>query len=325
MKTRNRKIGSVKNELLLKSKESMLSAVQIFNNPNIQFKSESFIVLAVISWTYLLHAFYRNNKIEYRYFDQGEKRKSFHTTKHGAHKYWELEKCLSDNKSPVDNIVANNLKFLIGLRHEIEHQMTTKIDDLLSARFQACCLNYNFYLKKLFPKQSGIEKHLSFSLQFSSLSEKQVDQLVDYKELPQNISAYIQKFDQELSENDFNDSRFSYRVLFVPKTANRKGQADKVIEFIPADSEIAKGMNKEYVLVKEKEKMKYSAGDIWRKLQSEGFKKFGVSQHTKLWQVENAKDPSKGYGMWVVKTWYWYDTWLSFARKHCEENKAKHT
>lgn len=272
MTTRNRKIGSVKSELLLKSKESMLSSVQIFNNPNIKFKSESFIVLAVISWTYLLHAYYRNNKIEYRYFDQGEKRKSFHTTKHGAYKYWELERCLTDDQSPVDKIVANNLKFLIGLRHEIEHQMTTKIDDLLSARFQACCLNYNFYLKKLFPKQNGIEKHLSFSLQFSSLSEKQVDQLVDYEGLPQNISTYIQKFDQDLSENDFNDSRFSYRVLFVPKTVNRKGQADKVIEFIPADSEIAKGMNKEYVLVKEKEKMKYSAGDIWRKIQKEGLK-----------------------------------------------------
>lgn len=325
MTTRNRKIGSIKNELLLKSKESMLSSVQVFNNPNIQFKSESFIVLSVIAWTYLLHAYYRNNKIEYRYFDQGEKRKSFHTTKHGAHKYWELERCLNDEKSPVDGVTASNLKFLIGLRHEIEHQMTTKIDDLLSARFQARCLNYNDYLKRLFPKQDGIEKHLSFSLQFSSLSEKQVDQLVDYEGLPQNISAYIQGFDEELSDKDFNDSRFSYRVLFVPKTANRKGQADKVIEFIPADSEIAKGMNKEYVLVKEKEKMKYSAGDIWRKIQKEGFNKFGVYQHTRLWQTENAKDSSKGLGTLVVKTWYWYDSWLSFVRKHCEENKAKYT
>ncbi len=321
MVARTRKIGSVKNELIYKSKESMLSAVQIFNNPNIQFKSESFIVLAVIAWTYLLHAHYRNNKIEYRYFDQTGKRKSFHTTKHGAQKYWELERCLNDSKSPIDGIVTSNLKFLIGLRHEIEHQMTTKIDDLLSARFQACCLNYNSNLKKLFPKQNGIEKHLSFSLQFSSISEKQVDQLVDYKDLPGNISSYIQNFDKELPEDDFNDSRFSYRVLFVPKTVNRKGQADKVIEFIPANSEIAEGMNKEYVLVKEKEKVKYSATDIWKTLQSEGYKRFGSHQHIKLWQHESAKDPSKGFGITVVKTWYWYDSWLSFARKHCEDNK----
>lgn len=324
MRKKSKKVGSIKNELIHKSKESMLSAVQIFNNPNIQFKSESFIVLAIIAWTYLLHAYFRSTKIEYRYFDQGDKKRHFHTTKSGAYKYWELERCLNNNKSPIDNVVAQNLRFLIGLRHEIEHQMTTKIDDLLSARFQACCLNFNYYLKKLFPKQIGIEQSLAFSLQFSSISEKQIDQLGDYKDLPKHISSYIQEFDQTLSEKDFNDSRFSYRVLFVPKTANRKGQADKVIEFIPSDSEIAKGMNKEYVLIKEKEKNKYSAGDIWRAMQKEGYKKFGVYQHTTLWQSEKAKDPTKGYGTTVVKTWYWYDSWLNFVRKYCEVNKSKY-
>ncbi len=324
MQKRNRKINSIKNELILKSKESMLSAVQVFNNPNIQFKSESFIVLVIIAWTYLLHAYYRNNKIEYRYFDKQGKRRKFQTTKQGAYKYWELERCLNDSDSPIDDITVSNLRFLIGLRHEIEHQMTTKIDDLLSARFQACCLNYNYYLKKLFPKYGGIEDYLSFSLQFSSLSEKQIDQLIDYKGLPQNISAYIQNFDQSLSEEDFNDSRFSYRVLFMPKTVNRKGQADKVIEFIPADSEIAKGMTKEYVLIKEKERPKYSASDIWKQMQKEGYKKFGVYQHTGLWQIQDAKNESKGFGIMVVKTWYWYDSWMSFVRNHCEQNKLKY-
>lgn len=321
---RKRKVGSVKNELIQKSKESMLTAVQIFNNPNIQFKSESFIVLAIISWTYLLHAYYRDKKTEYRYFEQRGKRKKFDTTRHGAYKYWELERCLNDKKTPIDKITSSNLKFLIGLRHEIEHQMTTKIDDLLSARFQACCLNYNQYLKSLFLNQDGIEKYLSFSLQFSSLSEKQIDQLNDYQDLPENISTYIKNFDQNMPDEEFNDSKFSYRVLFVPKTVNKKGQADKVIEFIPADSEIAKGMNKEYVYVKEKEKQKYLASDIWKKMQIEGYKKFRVSNHTRLWQSENAKDISKGFGVIVVRTWYWYDSWLSFVRSHCEQNKSKY-
>jgi len=322
MKVRTRKIGSVKNELILKSKESMLSAVQIFNNPNIQFKSESFITLAIIAWTYLLHAYYRSNKIEHRYFELKGKRRYFDTTKRGAHKYWELERCLNEKKSPIDKITSSNLKFLIGLRHEIEHQMTTKIDDLLSGRFQACCLNYNTYLKKLFPGQKGIDKHLSFSLQFASLSEDHVDQLMEYNDLPKNIASYIEDFDQKLPGNDFNDSRFSYRVLFVPKTTNRKGQADKVIEFIPADSEIAKGMNKEYALIKDREKPKYSATDIINIIHREGFKKFGMYQHTKLWQENDAKNLSKGFGVMVVKTWYWYDSWLNFVRNNCIKNKG---
>lgn len=322
---RKRIIGSVKNELIEKSIESMLTAVQIFNNPNTQFKSETFIVLAVISWTYLLHAYYRSKKIEYRYFSQGLKKRIFDKTKHGAHKYWELERCLDSEASPIDENTANNLKFLIGLRHEIEHQMTTRIDDILSARFQACCLNFNTYLKTLFGNNLGIERFLSFSLQFSSLSEKQVNHLSDYEDLPKNINSYISAFDEGLSENQFNDSRFSYRVLFVPKTVNRKGQADKVVEFIPADSEVAKNMNKDYVIVKDREKQKYLPSEIWKRMQEKGYTKFGVHQHTQFWKKEDAKNSGKGFGVKIAKTWYWYETWLVHVEEYCQKNSVKFT
>ena len=94
---RNRKVWSLKEELLIKSREAMLSAVQIFNNPNIQFKSENFIILANISWMYLLHAYYREQTIDYRYFKQPAQRKKYDKTKNGAFKYWELERCLNDD------------------------------------------------------------------------------------------------------------------------------------------------------------------------------------------------------------------------------------
>lgn len=101
MRTKKRKIWSIKEELLVKSRESMLSAVQIFNNPNIVFKSETFIVLANIAWMYLLHAYFREKKIEYRYYDQKQIRKKFDRTKNGAFKYWELERCLNDDNCPI--------------------------------------------------------------------------------------------------------------------------------------------------------------------------------------------------------------------------------
>lgn len=302
----------------------MLAAVQIFNNPNIQFKSESFIVLTIIAWTYLLHAYYREQKIEYRYYDKKTQRRMFQKTKYGADKYWELERCLDEKRSPIDQISASNIKFLIGLRHEIEHQMTTRIDDLLSARFQANCLNYNQYLKKMFGKDLGIERHLSFSLQFSSLSEKQINNLRDYKDLPQNISSYISEFDEALSNDSFNDSKYSYRVLFVPKTANRKGQADRVIEFVEPNSEMARGINKDYVVIKEREKQKFLPSAIWKKMQEKGFRGFGSHQHTLLWKMEDAKKPEKNFGVQIATTWYWYESWLDFVLNHCEQNRARY-
>lgn len=325
MAKRNRKIGSVKSELLQKSREAMLTAVQIFNNPNILFKSESFVVLAIIAWTYLLHSYYRGKGIEYRYFTINGTRRKFDKTKNGAEKNWELERCLISNDSPIDKATASNLYFLIGLRHEIEHQMTTRIDDVLSARFQACCLNYNHYLKKLFNLNEGIEQYLSFSLQFSSLDENQVSTLSDYKDLPRNISVFINNFDEQLSDDEFNDSRFSYRVMFIPKTANRKGQADKVVEFIPADSDLAKGLNSQYVVLKDREKPKFRATDVINKIRSMGFNNFSMHDHTQLWQTNDAKNPNKGYGTFVTNYWYWYETWIEFVKKYCEKNKSKYT
>lgn len=324
MSKRNRKVGSVKTELITKSREAMLAAVQIFNNPNIQFKSESYIVLANIAWTYLLHAYFRSNKIEYRYFEQHGQRKKFNKTKRGAYKYWELETCLNDDSCPIDNVAKSNLKFLIGLRHEIEHQMTTRIDNYLSARFQACCLNYNESIKSLFDEKLGIDKHLSFSLQFSSIKEEHANQLKEFTDLPKNISSYINGFDSEIPNEEYNDMRYSYRVLYIPKSANHKGQADKVIEFLPANSPEAEKLNEEYVLIKEKEKPKYLPGKIIEIMQDEGYSKFKQHQHTQLWKSKDAKGANKHFGVLVAKTWYWYVTWLNEVRNHCKDNAIKY-
>ena len=322
-KKRKRRIGSIKRELLCKSREAALAAVQIFNNPNITFKSESFIVLMVIAWTYLLHAYYRSEDIEYRYCSQKRKRRRFHRTKSGAYKYWELERCLNDNNSPIDRDTANNLRFLIGLRHEIEHQMTTRIDDLLSARFQACCLNYNYYLEDLF-SVDGIDKQLSFSLQSSAISVDQREMLTDYSELPASIQSYVQGFESALSEEEYNSPRFAYRVLFLQKTANHKGQADRVIEFLKSDSPLAEKLNTEYAVIKETEKPKYLPRQIVKVMHSEGFPNFTVYNHTQLWKQLDGKTPGKGYGTMVAgKHWHWYERWVDVVREHCIRNRDK--
>ena len=98
---RRRRLFSIRQELLRKSREAALAAVQIFNNPNVTFKSETYTVLMNIAWTYLLHAYYRGRKVDYRYFADGPKRRKFDRTRHGAFKHWEHERCLNDSGSRV--------------------------------------------------------------------------------------------------------------------------------------------------------------------------------------------------------------------------------
>ena len=58
---------------------------------------------------------------------------------------------------PVEEIVKKNLRFLIGVRNEIEHQMTTRIDHQFSAKFQASAVNFNRYIKKLFGHKYSLD------------------------------------------------------------------------------------------------------------------------------------------------------------------------
>jgi hypothetical protein len=313
-----RRIGSIKDELLLKSKEAALSAVKIFNDPLIKFKSETFIVLMIISWTYLLHAYFRSKRIEYRYFQQHGKRRFFDRTKKGAYKYWELERCLNDESSPIDKNSANNLRFLIGLRHEIEHQMTLSLDDFLSGRYQACILNYNQYTKDLFGDRHSLDEHLSYSLQFVELSVKQFKGVKVKTEVPSRLKAYIMEFDGALEHDEYNSPNYSYRLLFKKKLVNRPGQADKVVEFIDPKSELAKVIDKEYWVKKEVEKKKYRPSGIVAAVQAVGFPNFKINpEHVEMWKSEDAKKPGKGYGVEIAGCWYWYETWLNRCIELC--------
>jgi hypothetical protein len=312
--------GSLTNELVSKSKEAAIAAVSIYNDPVARFKSESYIVLMIIAWTYLLHAYYRSRKIDYRYFTQGPKRKKITKTARGAFKYWELEKCLSARESPVDADAATNLRFLLGLRHEIEHQMTRSLDGYLSGRYQACAMNYNEHLKRLFGNTHGLDRQLSYSIQFLQISNEQLTHPIPDPDIPARLRLYIQDFDAGLTHEQYNSERFSYRLLFKQKLVNRPGQADRVIEFIDPKSELAKEIDKEYWVKKEVERPKFRAKDVVALVKKAGFTNFNIQpHHLTLWRTENAKDPAKGFGVDVQGSWFWYQSWVDRCIVLCEE------
>jgi hypothetical protein len=323
--TRKRTVGSLATELLAKSREAALSAVRVFNDPHVSFKSETFVVLMVIAWTYLLHAHYRRRRIEYRYYTQAGKRRRFDRTKSGAFKYWELERCLNDKTSPVDKDTANNLRFLIGLRHEIEHQMTRSLDSYMSGRYQACALNFNEYVKKLFGKRYGLDAHLTYSIQFLELTQEQIAGPSPQADVPERLRAYIAQFDGGLDHEAYNSPKYSYRLLFKRKLVNRPGQADKVVEFIDPKSEVAKAIDKEYWVHKEVERAKFKPSHVVEHVRAAGFKRFRVQpEHVEMWKSEDAKNPAKGFGVEVEGVWYWYESWIKRCVELCQQAGSRY-
>jgi hypothetical protein len=200
--------------------------------------------------------------------------------------------------------------------------MTRRLDDQLSAKFQAAALNFNAAIKKHFGKRYALDAEQAFSIQFSGISEDSAKDLLGQADLPQHIHTYVVQYEGGLTQDEYDDPRFSYRVAFVRKTSNSKTGADKVIEFVPAGTDTAVQINK--VFLKETEKKKYGAKSIVRQMRAEGFTRFTLTAHTELWQSRDAKNPKHQYGTPVEKAWYWYESWLTETRKHCIENAGKY-
>lgn len=317
VKHRVRRTFSIRRELLTKSREAALAAIQLFNNPLVTFKSESFIVLIMIAWTYLLHSHYRGLGVEYRYFERTRSgRRRFKRTEDGSYRYWDLRQCLRARECPLDEDTKANLEFLIGLRDEITHRMCPNLDSYLSARYQACCMNFSDYLQSLSDGKFEIQGHVSYSIQLGRFDHEQAAASHGSPLLP-NVQAYIARFDEALSEERFNSPRFAYRLVFTRKLVNHVGQADRVVEFVSPDSEAAQGIAKDRWLLKETERPKHLPGEIVAMMKAEGYS-FTMHQHTQLWKRQSARDPTKGYGTELGKTWYWYDRWVEEVRRYCE-------
>ena len=132
-----------------------------------------------------------------------------------------------------------------------------------------------------------------------------------------NIINFVTEFEAELTEKELKLQSYAYRLIYVPISVNRANQADKAVEFIKADSEEARNVEK--VLLKVVEKPKYLPSQIVKIMKNEGYESFSMHYHTQLWKKRDARNPKYNYGVFIAKQWYWYENWLDVVRKYCEE------
>lgn len=302
-------------ELLIKAREAMIAAVHTFNSAGLTFRTELFIVTAIIAWTYLLHAWFRREGINFCYQQR---------TKQGADKFWELSKCLRHARCPVSPGVKKNLEFLIELRHEIEHRSTSRIDEAVGAELQACCINFNDALKTIFGSQYGLEKRLPIALQFVSFGSDQRALLKKAIALPPHVATFISAFEHGLTDEELTDPAFRMRVAFVPITNNRASGADRAVEFVKPGSDEARAVSE--IFLKEVNKRRHTATQVIERAREEGYPKFSQHHHTTLWKQLDAKDAAKGYGCQgdYKNTWVWFDNWVTRVLEHCKEHAGRY-
>ncbi|MBT2131310.1 DUF3644 domain-containing protein [Aliiroseovarius lamellibrachiae] len=258
-------------ERLVKSREAMLLAVQVFNSPAISFRAETFSVLAVIAWTYLAIEFADENDLP---------------TKRQNGSAISLSDFLKHNGCPFSEGIKNNLKAVISIRDSVEHNLVgPRIGDWLGV-FQACCVNYEKKIVELFGERLSLSKELAFSLQFSGISIEQSETMLR-SELPQAIKAINSEVFDGLTEDQQSDQEFQFSVVYTTVAGSK---SSSFVRFISPDS--AEGEDVKNVLVKHKPSAlthPFLAGQVVIEVNNRTGGQFNQHMHTQAWKSKKVR------------------------------------
>jgi hypothetical protein len=168
----------------------------------------------------------------------------------------------------------------------------------------------------------ALEHRLPIALQFVTFDPDQRAILKRAAGLPRNVETMMDVFERHLTPEQQADPRYAFRVFMIHKTANRAPNADLAVQIVPPGSEIAEKFN---IALMEVEKKKYLPSEIVKLMKTEGWDRFTMDSHTRLWQRLDAKNPAKGYGAIAVgKTWCWYENWVNRVREECERHASRY-
>ncbi len=242
-------------ELLTKSRDSAILAVDIYNKPSTKFRSYGFIVMMNIAWTSLFLAIFERDGIKYHYKKPNSNRYYYVD---GEKKAWDISKCVKEYFKEQNPPSRENLKFFVGLRNQIEHKFLPALDLEICGECQALLLNYEKLITQEFGQGFSLNESLAIPLQLVSINPNWRNQVL--KEIQSReyltIKEYVDTFRNSLDDVVWDNPEYSFKVFLIPKIGNRKSSSDLAIEFVPYDQSKPEEM-KEYkritAIIKEKQ------------------------------------------------------------------------
>lgn len=313
--------------LVIKAREAALLALDIYNRPATIFRTEGFTVMMVIAWTSLFHAIFQNRGVNYFYMNQDGTPKIVD----GDNKAWELSQCLLEFYGDTTNPIKGNLEFFIGLRNKIEHRYVPALDPHVAGECQALLLNFDELLTDNFEDYYALREFLTVPLQTSSL--RSIGQTIALRKFQGNqydeLKDYIDTFRSQLSEQIYQDQKFSFRVYLIPKIGNHANSSDIAYEFVKYDPNNPKeleGVIKQIALIREKRvpvanQGKFKPSDVAKLVSEKINRPFNVHNHTQAWKFykirksgETAEDCRTEYCQYdeVHRDYIYTQDWVDF-------------
>lgn len=262
-------------ERLVRAREAMIVAVQVFNSPTLIFKTGMFAILANVAWTYLLHEHYTRKSVKI-------------TDAEG--KTWSLSFMLKRNDCPLSPGMKKNLNDLKEIRDAVEHNILGKADSKWLPLFQACCLNFDRKIRELFGDALSLQGELAFALQFSKLNFGQVCELQNH-DIPEHIEALDARLREGMTDEELTDLDYQFRVVYTLDSASKSRSH---FQFLQPGSAEAKEVSN--VLVKFRpadETHPYKPKAVCEEISRRTGRSFTAHNHTQAWRLHGIR-PRKG-------------------------------
>ncbi|PJI91281.1 hypothetical protein BC777_0105 [Yoonia maricola] len=258
-------------ERLIRAREAMLLAVQVFNSPTLKFKAEVFAVHANIAWTYLLHEHYERQGIEIM---QADGRSLL------------LSQMIAREDCPLSQGMRDNLSSLKQIRDAVEHTLFRRADTRFLSIFQACCLNFDKSICDLFGPDLALSNELSFSLQFAKMDFEQLAQIHSY-EVPEHIKTLEKTIEDQLDETRSTDIEYRFRVVYTFENSTKSKSHIKFVH--PTDDDAEEVRN---VLIRKEISDKlypHKPGVVVDLVRGKSGKVFSSRNHTQAWRKFDAR------------------------------------
>jgi hypothetical protein len=238
------------------AKAEALLACDLYNERRRSRNLEAFFVHMCIAWVNLLQAVFERDGIEYYYRLANGKFERIDSEK----KSWDLTKSMKEYFTDTKDPIYQNLEFFVGLRNKVEHRLNEKehsaLAQIIAGKTQALIRNFEATLVEEFGPKESLADILHLPLFLSSLSDGAVAAIkIIRKAVPKGVVSYIDKFDAQIGEETASNAAYDFRVLLIPKTAN-KTNADMAIEFVnleALDPDSRKAVEAALVIIRDKQ------------------------------------------------------------------------
>lgn len=287
-----------------KSVEIFKTAVLVYNNNVLSTRSETFIVLSIIAWTYLLHAQLLKEDVNPGY----ENADGTPVLVDGQEKLWQLSYCIERPEADLSVGEKANLKYLIAIRNAIEHRTAEDINDALQAKIQANALNFLKYAKEKFGTKYDFSHDLAFAIQLQALTLQSANALTGAVPVAKAVAAVNALLEGPMTQAEFNDPAYAFRVYVVPKVTNNVKKADQAVIYSPIGSDVE-------VAIKLVERPKYRMKDAIKKLLADDGLAVTSYRFQQAWKLNDLKNPANGLAVELGGQWFWYQEGIDKIRE----------